>query len=320
MKRRNKEFDKLIINKYNNKQNILSISKELKCSRETIVHILNDNNIHIRKICNNKIQEEEVPNIIDLYINKKKKTKDIGELYKVKNQTIINLLRKNNINIRKRKDYNKYSCNEKFFEKIDTEAKAYFLGLLYADGNVSNKKQTTVRLTLIEEDRHILEQFKKELNYNCPLSYHKSNNKKQKNTFTLYICNYKMKENLINKGCIPKKSLILKFPTLEQVPIDLIHHFIRGYFDGDGCICIKGTPNFSILSTENMINNINIIFNKYTNIGIKIPRLHNNKINREYRISGNIQLKKIYDFLYKNANFYLQRKYNKFQTLLKEDK
>lgn len=45
------------------------------------------------------------------------------------------------------------------------------------------------------------------------------------------------KDILIKQGCAPKKSLILKFPTSEQVPLDLIRHFIRGYFDGDGCFC-----------------------------------------------------------------------------------
>jgi intein/homing endonuclease len=63
---------------------------------------------------------------------------------------------------------------------------------------------------------------------------------------------------LNNLGCIPKKSLRLEFPN-ENIfkSKDLIRHFIRGYFDGDGCftrhiyyrtvtpaISILGTPNF----------------------------------------------------------------------------
>lgn len=43
-------------------------------------------------------------------------------------------------------------------------------------------------------------------------------------------------DDLKQLGCIERKSLILKFPTEEQVPFDLLHHFIRGYFDGDGSI------------------------------------------------------------------------------------
>lgn len=42
--------------------------------------------------------------------------------------------------------------------------------------------------------------------------------------------------DLINKGCGINKSLILKFPDETQVPQNLISHFIRGYFDGDGCV------------------------------------------------------------------------------------
>lgn len=320
MKRRNKEFDNLIIYKYYNlRKNMLSISKELKCSRNTIINILNENKVPIRKVANNKIDIIHFNDIVVLYLRYGYKAKDIAKKYNVSISTILNFLRKNKIVIRKRKNYNKYTCNESFFENIDTESKAYFLGLLYADGNISNKNQTNIRLTLIEDDKHILEQFKKELNYQCPLSFHKSNNQKQKNTLTLYICNYKIKESLIKQGCIPKKSLILKFPTEEQVPYNLIHHFIRGYFDGDGCISLSGTPTFSILSTKNVVSNINNIFNKEIGIGLKNLELHPNGINMQYRISGQKQIIKVFKYLYKDANFFLKRKFNKFQQFLQKE-
>lgn len=44
-----------------------------------------------------------------------------------------------------------------------------------------------------------------------------------------------MKADLISHGCIPQKSLILKFPEISK---ELIPHFIRGYFDGDGSVGI----------------------------------------------------------------------------------
>lgn len=45
-----------------------------------------------------------------------------------------------------------------------------------------------------------------------------------------------MANDLINLGCIPRKTLVLKFPNESTVPKQLIKHFIRGYMDGDGCI------------------------------------------------------------------------------------
>ena len=50
------------------------------------------------------------------------------------------------------------------------------------------------------------------------------------------IGNKHMRDSLISKGCVPNKSLILKFPSEEILPKELQRHFIRGYFDGDGTI------------------------------------------------------------------------------------
>lgn len=43
--------------------------------------------------------------------------------------------------------------------------------------------------------------------------------------------------DLSKHGCVPNKSLILKFPT--TLPNELVNDFIRGYFDGDGSVYIN---------------------------------------------------------------------------------
>lgn len=48
----------------------------------------------------------------------------------------------------------KYSLNESYFEKIDSEEKAYFLGFLFSDGSVS---KYSLNLSLAEVDKEILE-------------------------------------------------------------------------------------------------------------------------------------------------------------------
>lgn len=319
MKKSN-EFEQEVIDLYCNKLKwIYTISKELKCSRNTIIRILKDNNIKQRTfIKEKKTKNSDISIIIKLY-NSGEKCEDIGKKYNVNRQTIINLLVKNGIKIRKRKDYNKYPCDDSFFEKINTEAKAYFLGLMYADGNVSKGKQTNVRLTLQERDKHILETFKKYLNYECPLHFGKTKNLNRQNRWTLYLCNRKVKDDLIKLGCVPAKSLILKFPTEKQVPERLLNHFIRGYFDGDGCISLAGTPTFSILSTKNIADQINLIIDKNTNIGIKNLETHPNNINMQYRIGGKKQIEKVYNYLYNNASIYLNRKFDKFQQLFNKE-
>ena len=66
-------------------------------------------------------------------------------------------------------------------------------------------------------------------------------------------------------GCIENKSLVLTFPTYDQVPEELIYHFIRGYFDGDGSVSINSKnykyAHISIVGTENFIKKLSEYFN-----------------------------------------------------------
>lgn len=52
-----------------------------------------------------------------------------------------------------------------------------------------------------------------------------------------------MVNDLEKLGCVSNKSLILKFPTKEQVPENLTSHFLRGYFDGDGSVFLSENSN-----------------------------------------------------------------------------
>lgn len=133
----------------------------------------------------------------------------------------------------------KYDIDEDYFDVIDTQNKAYALGLYYADGSVASNGGTLVRLSLQECDKEILDKLNSEFGGNRKLlfiEYHKKN-KNWSNQYCLSISNKKLHNDLIKHGCLPNKSLILKFPT--TVPYDLTRHFIRGYFDGDGSLAKK---------------------------------------------------------------------------------
>ena len=119
-----------------------------------------------------------------------------------------------------------------------------------------------------------------------------------------------------NFGCTPNKSLTLKFPDLSIFKNKyLILSFIRGYFDGDGCVSIynrngKSRLSTSLLGTSEMLTFIQNLFFKEN----KLTRNNkNNDVTHVYALSG----QKAYTFLsiiYNNATIYLDRKYQKFKN------
>lgn len=93
------------------------------------------------------------------------------------------------------------------FENIDTEEKAYWLGFLYADGCVGSAEDK-IELGLAEQDFHHIEKFRDFIGINNKISYRPST-KSYRYSFRSSSC----KQDLIKQGCVPKKSLVLKYPT-----------------------------------------------------------------------------------------------------------
>lgn len=134
----------------------------------------------------------------------------------------------------------KYNYNESYFKNIHTENQAYWLGFLYADGCITRfyrnekLKSMSLEITLQSEDVLHLEKFKKDLDCNVPVRHKIVSGKYHSDR--LVINSTSMCRDLINLGCTPCKSLTLSFPDTSILPLKFIPHFIRGYFDGDGCI------------------------------------------------------------------------------------
>lgn len=251
-----------------------------------------------------------------------KSLRQIGDLLNIDRKKLSKKLKEDGIIIR---DPNKNSVSkgkakrikkvdESIFERIDTEEKAYWLGFLYADGYVNDRQ---IELTLKAEDLEHIKKFKA-----FTKSEHKISYRKEINAYRITICSPKIALDLMNLGCTQAKSLTLTFPTKEQVPEHLVHHFMRGYFDGDGCISYgQGQYRLCILGTD-------IFLDKYEDYILNtLNRTNRNK--RKYnglassiQYAGTEQVYKIYNFLYKNATIYLERKYNKFlkNAVLRQDR
>ena len=264
------------------------------------------------------LPEEEINEIIDMYQNN-------ASLREIERRThhgrpqITRMLETLNIKTTYGNHYRKYFFDFNFFEKIDTELKAYWLGFLYADGCVLSPQeygQQDFQLTLAKQDEQSIIDFKNDLQSTYPIRYDNSKSKinpKVQVQVIMKMKSQKTVEDLKKLGCVEKKSLILKFPTEEQVPNEFIYHFIRGYFDGNGSISgTKQHPYISFTGTEDFIKTLSHYFN-YGSIS-----QDKRKTNSWYLGTGGINaIQHYYELMYKDATRYMKRKYDKFQLFLK---
>src|SRR5579859_7426987 len=259
--------------------------------------------------------------IVNLYINNISISK-IAKLYKADRDTITRIIKKNNINVRKYNYLRKHPLNEHYFDNIDSQDKAYFLGLLYADGcNHFDDKRKKVSISLQEEDADILRKFSNYL-YNIEFLQFLKGRDSNKNQIRLTIHSRKISQVLNNLGCTSQKSLKLKAPIWLTNP-DLQRHFIRGYFDGDGCLSKyqhrkSYAYKWTLISTQEFCELVTNILK--TNLSIHVSQKltcpkTDNKITHTISVSGNQQIIKLLDWLYKNSFLHLNRKFQKFQQL-----
>jgi len=252
----------------------------------------------------------------DLYL----KGETITEILKITNKsrgTIINWLKNLGIYNRNR-DYKKHNyTNLDFFHEINTEEKAYWLGFIYADGNIfSNKKTYTTKLTidLNVKDKNHLQKFANIFNKivdQFPSSPHLT---------WLVINNKQLYTDLLNHGIEERKTYALTTNVLDYIPDNLMNHFIRGYFDGDGCIYYYKTKRkckFLLYGTKDFLIKIQIIMKQ------KIEQLSETDLNFinnifELRYEKHDNIRKIFDWLYKDSTVWLERKREKFEDIVQE--
>ena len=221
----------------------------------------------------------------------------------------------------------KYRCKRDFFKVIDTEEKAYWLGFIFADGNVSIQEKHAYILSLglsIRDEPH-LKLFKLALDTDIKI-YHKKhtdpNNHSNKDAFESCRIDISSKElcrDLIDKGCIPAKSLKKKLPAYSKVPKHLYRHFLRGYFDGNGSISIsnKGYITVTLASSVALIEGLIILLQK--ELGIRPKKIYHPKkaTNDSWGIWKCVTFEAtlLLKYLYHDASIYLNRKYAKYSSI-----
>ena len=258
----------------------------------------------IDEICKQALQEYLDTPELDRSLTK------LGSKYNIKRQTLSERFKRWGYNIVNQQ--NRSRLNEKAFDNISTEAQFYWLGFMYADGNIS-KDGNRIEMRLSIKDKNHLEKFRDFLNLSTEIRTGKTNGIE---FCHLAVRNKHMWNNLNKLGCVPQKSLILEFPKISLFKNkENILHFIRGYVDGDGCLSIykdgdNNRTRLSMVGTESFLNTINKIFNNKGYLKNKSTSNYNNQA-FELKFSD-LPSRKLARYLYENATIYLDRKYEKF--------
>lgn len=209
------------------------------------------------------------------------------------------------------------------FQIIDSQDKAYLLGMLFADGCVSTtcrKKngETMYKTTLVldNNDLSLLNNIKESfpIFHTYPFNNGRSTEIRNNNR-QCYL-------DLVNNGCLPRKSFENRYNLhLPNIDKTLLPHFIRGYFDGDGGCTLSFSSNKTqkrvyIYSASPQLLEEFAQFLETKGIKTTLDNGHNIGILcYKLSIAAN-SYKEFYDLLYQDAHLKMQRKYDKFTEIL----
>ena len=212
----------------------------------------------------------------------------------------------------------KYNFNEDYFENIDTEDKAYFLGFITADGNVVDDYCKRIKIKLKSDDFGILEQYITYTEYEGPIYFHKNGKYCE-----VALSGKKVVADLGKLGIIPNKTSIVEF---ANIPEHLVRHYMRGVFDGDGCISIhkkkEGSRDTSDRGQVNLCSASKNFIEQYVDMlhahcGINKNKIRNPKGSYYVIDWGSFSdIEKFHDFFYRDAAVYLKRKKETFDRAL----
>jgi hypothetical protein len=260
------------------------------------------------------------------YYKECKSAKQTASFFGYKYGTFYSLLKREGIDTTldrnaQRKRRTSTTINEDYFQELNTRNKAYIFGIILSDGHLlKNRKQLRIKLTDID----LLEEIKKELNYNKPLLLNHKEKITHKEAKTLIICNTKIYDDLLSLGMLQNKTFTLKFPS---IPNHLMPDFIRGFFDGNGSAYFKKVgkllfPNLSICSTVDFLIELQVMLTRY---GVNSHLYHD--INVDERITT-LMIRDIqsginfFNLLYSDTSgkIFLDRKFQKFISFFESRK
>lgn len=203
--------------------------------------------------------------------------------------------------------------DQTLFSEIDTPEKAYFIGLLTADGSVNEKGSITVCLT--ESDRYLLDNINTKVLHGSGTIF-LTHKEEEKPCAVLSFNGKQICRDLAEFGIIPKKTYSL-FSLSSKIPTEFYSDYIRGLYDGDG-VCSKSNGGIRVGYcaynkdfTESYQNYL------CKTLGMRKNKLFNTGGCWQCSWAARLDLDKFYNYIYSNnPSLYLARKKQKLENYL----
>ena len=274
----------------------------------TIKKVLEEYNVNTNS--KRRWTEQQKKDIVRMYIEESRTIDYIKKKYTTHDREISKILRENGIDTSyyQPRRINR-NINRDYFETIDTEEKAYILGILMADGCVREKRKDQLYLSLELIDKEIIEFIKKELkleNKIKAMNRKRDYIKNEKTTYTITVAEQKLCSDLSKYGIVPNKTVVTE-RLVQNIPFDLRKHYLRGLFDGDGSIGYYNN-RWSITLTNNHPEFLKDVGSWVEELlGFKCPKVSKTSTSNMITYTGK-KAGEIMKLLYQNNKISINRK------------
>lgn len=224
----------------------------------------------------------------------------IGIKYGRDDSVIDRILKENGITFRMTTNTPKASLRGDAFSDISDKDSAYWAGLIAADGCVRLPKNCVTKQLSIMLSARDLNHLKKFADF---ISFEKEIKFTKRSEARIRFCHGQITNDLIgNWNIVPNKTEKMIPPDIPQ---ESISSFVRGYFDGDGCIHIDKRYRAQIIivaHTDRIINWIADNAPIKSNVGIDLsPAKYGWNAQYRFFISKQNEVKKFMEWIYKDS-------------------
>mgnify|MGYP001610872498 CR=1 FL=1 len=313
--------------RYQAGERVVDLATNFHISVRNVERWLHVNKITRRRPANHRMSGMQIEEMCHLYLTGESGA-SLGRAFGISTPAVFGFLERRHIELRH--DLGgprRYTCDHRFFQTIDTESKAYWLGFLAADGTVTNRD---VHLQLAACDTEHVSRFRDALQATHPIR--PVNNHGYPATI-MTISSQEMIHDLANHNVVPRKTHILRLPTLSP---EMLRHYLRGYIDGDGTftrsrIRRKDRPGlqyqvhsrFSLPGNVTFLVQVQQMLMRFCGVSatkIFLQRAHFSQNIGILAYGGTRQVRTIFDWLYHDATVWLPRKRERFEAPVQDAK